>query len=161
MGKKGKDYKLNSKEAEKLLYNVLDSCNIPQPSGSLEATIRKKALKKQTIAFCTFLAALFLILVIFSPLAFKRDSHFKIVQGSKEVSISSHTLYDDFFVMTLKGDVDYDNIYSRKNNGAYIFPDTVDSESGLVIFPYNGDALNIYIPSKGGECIQAVLNENK
>lgn len=154
-------YNLDNSTANELLNNVLDSCNIPPSPKSLDEVMFKRNLEKKPLAFAKYLAVLFLILVVISPLFFKRDPNFSVVTTSKHVAVSSHALYEDCFVMTLTGSADYDSIYARKNDGAYIFPDSIDNTSGLVIFPYNGDALNIYIPTKNGETIQAVLNETK
>jgi len=150
---------LDKEEASNILNNVLDTCNISPSQDSLDKIMKKRAREKRPLAILKYIAALFLIVAVISPLFFKRDKDFKVVTASKTVAVSSHSLYEDCFIMILTGDADFKNIHAKKNDGAVIFPDEVDKASGLVIFPYNGDALNIYIPTNSGECIQAVLNE--
>lgn len=152
---------LDKKAANNILNNVLESCNIPPSSESMDKIMKKRAIERTPLIVLKYIALVFLIVAAISPLFFRRDPDFKVVSASKTVVVSSHSLYDDCFIMVLTGAADYKNISAKKNDGAVIFPDTVDSSSGLVIFPYNGDALNIYIPTLSGECIQAVLNETK
>lgn len=155
------NYNLDSDAANALLNNVLDSCNIPPSSKTIEEVVLKRELERKPISILKYIAIVFLVLSVLAPLCFNKDPQFSVIEASKTVAVTSHTLYEDCFVMTLSGDADYGNINSRKNDGALIFPDKIDEASGLVIFPYNGEALNIYIPTKSGGCIQAVLNEIK
>ena len=155
------NYNLDKETAADILNNILDTCNIPPSSESIETSVKKTALQRKKISACKYVAILFILLAVLTPLAFNRDPNFSIVTTSKTVAVTSHTLYENFFVMTLQGAADYGNIHAKKNDGAIIFPDNVDASTGLVVIPYNGEALNIYIPTVSGECIQAVLNETK
>lgn len=155
------NYSLDKQTANDLLNNVLDSCNIPPSPKTIESLILKRKLEKKPIVILMHIAFLFLIIAICTPLFFRGDSDFQIVSGSKNVVVSSHMLYDDCFVMTLSGGADYAGIHAKKDDGSIIYPDTYDPATGLVIFPYNGASLNIYIPTVNGECIQAVLHESK
>lgn len=153
------NYSLDKNTANDMLSDILDSCNIPPSQDSLDDVMIKRQLEKKPLAILKYLAILFLLIAVVSPLFFKADPQFSIVKPAKNVVISSHSLYDDCFIMTLTGSADYNAIYSKKADGAIIYPDKIDPASGLVIFPYSGDMLNIYIPTINGECIQAVLNE--
>lgn len=153
------NYSLDRAKANEMLNNILDNCNLPPSSETLEADIFMANMQRRRLSVCKFLAIVFLIAAVMSPLLFKADPQFKILTSSKTVAVSSHILYDDCFVMTLSGSADYSNIYAKKNDGAIIFPDQSDSSTGVVIFPYDAEALNIYIPTQNGECIQAILNE--
>jgi len=154
-------YTLDKETANGLLNNVLDSCNIPPSSDSLNERMLKSSLERKPIVFFKALAVFCMIVAIISPLAFKADETFSLVKKSNNVAISSHILYENCFILTLTGDVDYTDVKAKKNDGAIIFPDQIDETTGLVIFPYDGDALNIYIKARNGGYIQAVLNEKK
>lgn len=151
----------NTETASEMLNNILDSCNIPPAAESLDKIMLKRSLEKKPLRILKVTAAFFLVIAVLTPLTFRQDPQFSVLTRSRNVAINSHNLYEDCFIMTLSGSADYKNIYARKNDGAIIFPDQIDRTSGLVIFPYNGEALNIFIPTTGGECIQAVLNESK
>lgn len=154
-------HSLDKNQANELLNNVLDSCNIPPSSKTLNETMIQSKLARKPLGILKFVAVIFIILAVISPLFFRKDPDFALVKGAETVAVSSHILYDDCFILSLTGDADYSNINAKKNDGAIIFPDKIDEATGLVIFPYNGEALNIYIPAKSGGCIQAVLNEKK
>jgi len=153
--------KINTADANNILNNVFDSCNVPPSAESFDDLVAKSRRKMRPIRIHRTIATIFLFFVILSPLFFRADSSFSLKSGLDTVAVSSHSLYENCFTMTLTGDADYDKIYAKKNDGAIIFPDTIDSAKGVVIFPYDGDPLNIYIPSINGGCIQAVLSENK
>lgn len=155
------NYTLDKATADNMLNNILDNCNISPSSEVASTEIKRRSRQRSNIRVCKILAALFLVITVLAPLAFKRDPKFTIITSSKTVAVSSHNLYDDCFIMTLSGDADFDNIHAKKNDGAIIFPSIVEKDTGIVIIPYNGEALNIYIPTKTGECIQALLNETK
>lgn len=152
---------LNRETASELLNNVLDNCDIPASTKSLDEMMLRSALARKPLRFAKFIAVIFVIIAVLSPLAFKSDPDFVLINSAKSVAVSSHILYDDCFILTLTGDADFTNINAKKNNGAIIYPDQIDESTGLVVFPYNGEELNIYIPSRSGGCIQAVLYEKK
>ena len=63
--------------------------------------------------------------------------------------------------MMISGDkLDYRNIYAMKDDGTAIFPSSIRfvNEQTEVTIPYDGDALNIYIPDLDGNVMQAVLS---
>lgn len=156
-----KNHTTELETADEMLNNILDSCNIPPSSDSLETIMQKRMVEKLPLHILKIVSVVFLVISVLVPLAFKKDPSFDVINSSKTVAVTSHTLYEDCFVMTLSGLADYANIYSKKSNGAIIYPDIIDQDAGLVIFPYNGESLNIYIPTTSGECIQAVLHEPK
>jgi len=153
--------KLNQDKANEILNNVFDSCNIPPSSKSFEEIMAENYRKRIPLAVYKFIATLFMFAAVLVPFLFKPDPNFRLTAYDKNVVVTSHNLYDSCFIMTLTGSADYDNIYAKKNNGAIIFPEKADESAGLVIFPYDGDDLNIYIHTNNGGCIQAVLAEKK
>jgi len=154
-------HNLDKNKVNDLLENVLDSCDIPSSSKSLDSIMLKRKLESKPLLIFKYVSLAFLILAICTPLAFRPDPDFSIVSKSPTVAVTNHSLYESCFVMTLIGDADYKNIYAKKDDGTIILPDTADDENGVVIFPYNGDSLNIYIPTVNGTYIQAVLHEKK
>jgi len=156
-----KNFDLDKNTADDILHNVLDTCRIQPSEESVDRLMLRRNIQKSTLSVFKFIAIIFLILAILCPLTFKRDPAFSLISSSKNVTITSHTLYDSCFIMILSGSVEYSGIHAKKDNGSLIYPDAYDVSTGSVIFPYDGDALNIYIPSTSGECIQAVLAEHK
>lgn len=153
------NFNLNKDKTNQMLENILESCNIPPSSESLDSIMLKRSIEKKPLIALKIIAAIFLVVSVITPLAFRKDPNFSLLTNSRNVAVNTHNLYEDCFIMTLSGSADYSNIYAKKDDGAIIFPDEVDSASGLVIFPYNGEALNISIPTTSGECVQAILHE--
>ena len=61
----------------------------------------------------------------------------------------------------ISGDMlDYQNIYAQKDDGTAVYPSRIRfvGDSTEVTIPYDGDALNIYIPDLDGNVMQAVLS---
>ena len=53
--------------------------------------------------------------------------------------------------------IDYLGIYCKKNDGSVVMPTRSDSE--IVIIPYDGEALNIFITCTDGRVVQALLSQ--
>ena len=153
--------KPNIDNANLILNNIFDSCDMPKPSKSLNELSAETRRKIRPLIFHRVIAIIFLFIVVLTPLFFKADPNFMLSSASKTVVVTSHALYSDCFIMTLTGDADYDNIYATKNDGAIVYPERIDRGIGVVVFPYDGCEMNIFIPSTNGGCIQAVLSENK
>lgn len=153
--------KPNIDNANLILNNVFDSCNVPKSSKPLNEFSAETRKKLRPLIFHRSIAILFLFIAILTPLFFKADPDFMLQTASRTVVVSSHSLYSDCFIMTLTGDADYDNIYAKKSDGAIIYPSRIERGIGVVIFPYDGSELNIYIPSIDGGSIQAVLSSNE
>lgn len=157
-----KKIKLDRNTADDILQNVFEECNVAPNEVPFDKIVLRSTAETKGVRFIKYFALAILVLVIVSPLAFKQSDKFGLAQSAKSITIENHSLYEHYFVITLSGNkIDYNSIYAQKENGAYIYPDSIDTEAGLVIFPYDGDALNIYISSLDGEKIHAVLAENK
>ena len=151
---------LDKDTANNILNNVLDTISVPQPEYTVDSLMEKRRFIKLNMLVLRILATIFLILVVISPLAYKGDPDFSLITSSKNVAIMSHDLYDTYFVMSITGSADYTNIRATKGDGAIIYPDKCDPQTGTVSFPFTGEEINIFIPTTNGECIQAVLSKH-
>lgn len=157
-----KKHSLDQNTANGILQNVFEECNVTPNEVPFDKIMLRSIAETKGVRFFKYFAVAILILVIASPLAFKQSNNFGLVNSARSVSIENHALYEHYFILTLSGTaIDYNAIYAKKADGAYIYPDSIDKKAGLVIFPYDGDSLNIYITSLNGEVIHAVLAENK
>ncbi|MBQ1526115.1 MAG: hypothetical protein IJR19_03920 [Lachnospiraceae bacterium] len=155
-----KKYSMDLKSANDILQNVLKENNkepntVPFDRLVFSNTVNVAFAKTGRIA-----SLCLLVLIALSPLAFK-DNGFSVRNSGliEKIIVSDHQLYSDHFVMYLKGsNIDYDNIYARKPDGTFVFPTSVDEETGEVTFPYEGLSLNIYIPDLNGKVLQAILS---
>ena len=155
-----KKYSMDLKSANDILQNVLKENNkepntVPFDRLVFSNTVNVAFAKTGRIA-----SLCLLVLIALSPLAF-RDNGFSVRNSGliEKIIVSDHQLYSDHFVMYLKGsNIDYGNIYARKPDGTFVFPVSVDEETGEVAFPYEGLSLNIYIPDLNGKVLQAILS---
>ena len=157
-----KKQNLDKNTANGILQNVFEECDITPNEVPFDKILLRSMAETKGVRFSKYFAVVILVLVIMAPLAFKQSDIFGLVEPARTVSIENHALYEHYFVLTLGGtNIDYDGIYAVKPDGAYIYPDSIDKKAGLVIFPYDGETLNIYITSGNGEVIHAILAENK
>lgn len=75
--------------------------------------------------------------------------------------ILSHSHEDDKILIYAKdvGDsgIDYDGIYASTYSSGKIHPDSYDTETGLIIFPYPDEDMYILIPDRNGNQLISVL----
>lgn len=74
--------------------------------------------------------------------------------------ITRHQLQGDQFYVYVKDEesgVDFPGIYALTLEGERISPLSYEETSGLVVFPYSGQPLNLYLPDRQGNTLQAVL----
>lgn len=162
MLKNNSKYKLNKKQANEMLQNVFKTCDVEPSSDSFDKLILKDFAKTQYVLIARYIAIFFLVICAISPLCIKKDEYFVVMKNNTHkmsVIIEDHELFEDHFTMTLFGDdILYGNIYAYSNENL-IFPTKVDIKNSTVTFPYDGNALDIHIPVKSGEELNAILSE--
>lgn len=162
MFNRSKKYSMSKTESNQTLQNVFDACNVAPNSVPFDKIMFKSMTDTKSITFLKRIAVVFLVIVIASPLFFKRDKSFTVVNQlpGRQVVVTDHQLYENAFSMTLLGNgILYDDITSMKANGAIVFPSSVDPANGVVVFPYDGSALSISIPTSDGNTLNAIVAE--
>lgn len=64
------------------------------------------------------------------------------------------------YVADADSGVDYKNAYAIDEGGKKILPITYDETSGTIVFPYKHDNMNLFIPDKKGNVLQAVVSSS-
>lgn len=159
-----KKYSMNYDEAQDTLQSIFDACDVSHNTVPFDKIMLKSRIEVRPISHVKHIAILFLILVIISPLTFKKNKDFTVLNNGfrQPLIVSDHQLFDYSFSMTVKGSgIIYSEIKAIKDNGAIIFPESIDEETGVIVFPYDGDALSICVPNIDGYKLRAVLSERK
>ena len=90
--KKKSTYRLDKEKADEMLNNILDTCNLPPTSDTLETDMLIHSLQRRKIFVFKIIAIFFLIVAVISPLFFKADPSFMLINSSKTVVVASHML---------------------------------------------------------------------
>ena len=156
-----KIYKVDRKAADKMLQNVFASTETKPNSTSFNMILLRTMANTTMIKACRIIATIMLVLVLISPIAFAdgRNVNNKISIPTDRVTVLQHHLYEDRFEMILAGDsIDYTGIYCKKLDGSVVIPTKSSEDEHLVVIPFDGDSLNIYITCSDGKVIQALLS---
>lgn len=154
---------MSRKAADETLQNVFLACNKAPNSVSLERLVIRSLIKSTFSTVCMIICHIFLILVIFSPLAFV-EKGFRVDRAmSADVAIVNHMLYEDKFVIVVSGDdMKKNDIYGKLRDSTLIKPEDIsanDDGTYTVVFPYHNEDFAIYIPTSSGGTIKAVLSK--
>ncbi len=155
-------YTMDMATANNILQNVFIAGDQKPNTIPFDKIVLRSKAKTTLVTSCMWIAIAMLLLTLLSPLAF-HSQEVKVTDfgAAKTLEITSHQLYTTEFVMMISGDkLDYRNIYAMKDDGTAIFPSSIRfvNEQTEVTIPYDGDALNIYIPDLDGNVMQAVLS---
>ncbi|MBR2274493.1 MAG: hypothetical protein IJ873_00280 [Lachnospiraceae bacterium] len=156
-------YQMDLKSANDTLQSVLKTCDKEPNTIPFDKLVFHNTVNAAYAKVCRYLSLALLLFAILSPLTFK-DPGFSVRNSGliERIIVTDHALYEDRFVMYLSGSgIDYKDIYARKNDGNYVFPSSVNEESGEVVFPFEGSSLNIYIPDLNGKVLHAILTANE
>lgn len=155
-----KKYNMTNSEADKTLQNVFAACDQAPNETSFER-IRVRSIAGTTVVKTgLFIAYIFLLLVLVSPLPFidADQSNSYREETSGNITILSHSLKKGIFTLVISGDdISFEGIYCKTEDGEVVLPIMADETTGTVTIPFSGGNLNIYIPCKNGEIIQALL----
>lgn len=158
-----KIYKLNRKEADQMLKNIFEANSVKPNRSSFDSILFKTIASTTLVKSCKWMAAALLVLVILAPLSFRnQNNNFSVedMSASSQVTVVNHQLLDNAFEMILSGqNIDYTGIYCKKLDGTIVIPNKLDESQGLVVIPFDGDSLNIYITCKDGRVVQALLSK--
>lgn len=167
---KRRKYSMDKQTANAILQNVFAAGEQSPNTIPFDKLVLRGMAQTTLVTSCMWIAIVMLVFILVCPFAF-RSNELSVAHSAafKSVQIVEHQLYTDEFVMILEGkDIDYQSIYSQKNDGMIIYPSHirfVDGSQGStnieVTIPYDGDALNIYIPDINGEVLQAVLSQRE
>lgn len=159
-----KKYSMDYNEANNTLQNIFDACNVSHNTIPFDKIMLRSMAEPRLVNHVCKLAIFILLLVILCPLTFKRDSSFAVLNNSinQPVVVTDHQLFSDSFSMKIYGSgIQYDKINASRDNGSIIFPSSIDTANGLIVFPYDGKSLSISIPCENGYELKAVLYERK
>ena len=158
---KNKKYSMNIEDANSTLQNVFAELDMKPNSIPFDKIVLRGLANTVFAKTCKIIATIFLIISLFTPLAFiNNDFVVEPSVGASKIIITDHQLYDDHFSLVLQGNnINYDDIYARLPDGSFVFPSSVNRDNGLVIFPFTESSLNIYIPDINGNVLQAVLTK--
>lgn len=159
----GKKYSMDLESANSILQNVLKENNKEPNTIPFNKLVQTNKVNTAYAKICRITSIVLLVAICVAPLFFG-DRAFSVHKtGAFEgIIVADHQLYEDHFVMYLKGNnINYHDIYARKNDGTFIFPSEIDEEAGVVTFPYSGGGMIIFVPDAGGRILQAVLSEQE
>ena len=74
--KKKSNYRLDKEKADEMLNNILDTCNLPPTSDTLETDMLIHSLQRRKIFVFKIIAIFFLIATVISHLYFRTDPKF-------------------------------------------------------------------------------------
>jgi len=157
-----KIYKMNRKDADRMLKNVFEASDIQPNKSSFDMILLRTIASTTLVKTCKWISTVALVLVISSPLAFKTNSNFTVnnMRSTSQVTVVNHKLDGDRFEMTLSGEgIDYKGIYCKKNDGSIVLPLLSSEKEHFVVIPFDGDSLNIFITCKDGKVVQALLSK--
>ncbi len=158
-----KKYNMDINTANDILQNVFAAERVEPNTVPFDMIVLRGMAQTTLVKICILVATVMLTLVLLAPLAF-RTSDFRIDEknSTHTLHVLEHQLYETEFVMMIEGtNVNYTKAYALKNDGTVIFPTRIQFvNSNLEItFPYDGEALNLYIPDSDGHMLQAILSE--
>ena len=156
-------YTMDLTTANNILQNVFIAGEQKPNTIPFDKIVLRSKAQTTMVTSCMWIGIVMLLLTLLSPLAF-HSQELKVTDFSanEHVQIASHQLYTSEFVMMVTGDkVDYQNIYATKNDGTVVFPSRIRfvNDAIEVTIPYDGNALNLFIPDFDGNILQAILSE--
>ena len=156
-------YNMDMTTANNILQNVFAAEQQSPNTIPFDAIVLKSKAHTTLVTSCMWIGIIMLCLTILSPLAFRgQDLKVTDYSNAKGLQIVEHKLFTEEFVMMVSGSkLDYQKIYATKNDGTVVFPSRIRfiNDNTEVTIPYDGDALNLFIPDTDGNIIQAILSE--
>ena len=159
-----KKYSMNMADANNTLQSIFDACNVSHNTIPFDKIMLRSMAETKLVRHAKNVAILFCALVIICPLSFRRDTGFTVLNRSigQPIIVADHQLYQNSFAMMLDGQgIIYNDIKAIEENGAIVYPTSIDENKGLVIFPYDGNAFSISVPNTGGYVLNAIVAERK
>lgn len=158
-------YRLKTKAdfqmADDTLRNVFASCNIKIQTESVQKLYQKQQREMRTFRMLMILSVVCLVSLLLLPILFP-TSHVRISedpQSDASISVVQHHLENDIFYITMSGDeIDYEHIEIIDPAGNSVPMISVDPKSKTLVFPFEGDELNIIIPDKDGKELHLLLS---
>lgn len=156
-------YNMDINTANDILQNVFAAKQQAPNTTPFDKIVLKSKARTSLVTSCMWVGIIMLCLTILSPLAF-RSTDFKVTDftEAQNLQIVEHQLFTEEFVMIVSGSkLDYQSVYASKNDGTVIFPSRIRFINGNaeITIPYDGEALNLFIPDTDGNVMQAILSE--
>lgn len=156
-------YNMDINTANDILQNVFAAKQQAPNTTPFDKIVLKSKARTSLVTSCMWVGIIMLCLTILSPLAF-RSTDFKVTDftEAQNLQIIEHQLFTEEFVMIVSGSkLDYQSVYASKNDGSVIFPSRIRFINGNaeITIPYDGEALNLFIPDTDGNVMQAILSE--
>lgn len=155
--KQSEQFELDEEIADQVLQNVFAACNRPPSQIPFDKLSLRKAQNVRPFLICRRITILFTCLMFIAPLFFYSPLHVKGVAASK-ISVKNHYMENNYFTIVLEGDnIDYESIYALTQNGETLLPQ-INKRTCEIRFLYEGQTLNIYIPTTDGNVLQGILS---
>lgn len=155
-------YSMNKRQADKMLQNVFMECNQTPNTTPFDKLVIKGFAQTKAITVCKYTALALLIFILLTPLFFRNPEFVVKRTFFTETVISNHQLNEDSFLLVIEGtSIDEDGIHAIKDTGEPVFPTRIQHNENMTIsveFPFDGDSMNIYIPSYDKKTLQAYLS---
>ena len=156
-------YNMDINTANDILQNVFAAKQQAPNTTPFDKIVLKSKARTSLVTSCMWVGIIMLCLTILSPLAF-RSTELKVTDftEAQNLQIIEHQLFTEEFVMIVSGSkLDYQSVYASKNDGTVIFPSRIRFINGNaeITIPYDGEALNLFIPDTDGNVMQAILSE--
>lgn len=152
---------IDKAQANETLQSVFEACNQSPNAVAIDQLLEQKKAMVHPYNVWIVVSIIALILTFLSPLALNPMSNrAKGGKASTDITITSHQIENDHFIMTLSGDfIDYSSIYALDANGKKIFPDAYSAADGTVSIPYNGSQeLNIFVSDYNAKQLHLLLS---
>jgi hypothetical protein len=148
-------------DADKTLQNILKSCNMAPNTLPVEELVSRARENTSKYLLCMFISIGMLIATFFLPLVFK-PAAMSASSQQLDITVDSSKMDGGDFVLNISGFmIDYTSIYAMNEEGTRIYPVSYDVSTGRVVFRYDGESWNIFIPDLNGNQLHLLLTPDK
>lgn len=158
---KKEKYTMDINTAGNMLGNVFVACGKEPNRVPFDTIVSRSRQSFFSDNLMIILCSVLLVLTFICPLFFPHGSIFMSAAYSKgrALSISSHSVENDRFTITLDGGaVDLGITYMENDMGEILYPISYDRADNTVVFPYNNEEYNIFIYDLNGRCLHLLLS---
>lgn len=143
-------------DADVTLQKVFEACSMKPNTLPIEELIQRSRENTAKFLLCMWISVIMLVFTFFMPLFFRPSA--SASPAETDIVVSSSEIKDGDFVLHLSGFmIDYTSIYAIDENGEKIYPISYDAKAGEVVFHYNNESWNIYIPDLNGSQLHLLL----
>lgn len=157
---KRQKYQMDLSSANETLQSVFAACKQEPNTIPFDKLILRQRARTKPFTIGKYLSILFVILLFIVPFVFphSKTSISTEPNSLSELSIVNHYTDDDSFTLILSGEkIDFDSCYAVDINNVHYEPVSYNKKENKIVFPYYGEALNIYIYDVNAHSIQVIL----